>query len=677
MPLIDLKTDLKSLKFGKDRIFGGSSNQPYIKSEIPEGYQTLGAADNDFLLRGGITAISESGKDVLRLGKMFIDLKSPNGLFFAVKQNLLSRTAVRTQASEGALNEGIYTPLSTLAQAGVNAFGVHLFKQGLDPRKGLVTYSSVVNPDQESAKNRLVEFWKTKVNTSTLSPELYTYKGGPGSDLGIGATNINLASPEQRTGTNNKYINESWFIGKQKPHNNTANYKKPLGLSVEYNLLSAKAGNRNIINLDTLNQFNNLNFANSIYNSGSTFPETNVNLFTQDTVVLTQNQINKYANNLNEFRGESQFTPKIADFRATLRKNLLLVNSTVISDAPSYNIADNKTIEGRTLMGDPGSRAGKNLLSYTNGSGLGPIDKINALPIYRSQNVTPDNDKKNDLVKFRIAAIDNNAPNFKTFMHFRALLGAISDSYSATWNPTQYLGRGENFYTYGGFTRTISLSWMVAAQSKEELIPMYKKLNYLASQLAPDYSPNGYMRGPLVQLTIGGYVYEQPGFITSLTFDLAETTPWEIGINDKGDFDGTVKELPHMINVTGFSFTPIHNFIPAKQKIDAMDKASLIDTNGYGDERFISIANGTADSTSNYNNYNTGQTGLESPQEPYTDPLEAQFQAQLAADQIDEANVDNWQTDDNNTWNTTNINYTPQFNTSLTYNPKKLGQYNL
>jgi hypothetical protein len=41
------------------------------------------------------------------------------------------------------------------------------------------------------------------------------------------------------------------------------------------------------------------------------------------------------------------------------------------------------------------------------------------------------------------------------------------------------------------------------AQSKQELIPMYKKLNYLASQLTPDYSPSGYMRGPLVKLTVG------------------------------------------------------------------------------------------------------------------------------------------------------------------------------
>ncbi len=98
-------------------------------------------------------------------------------------------------------------------------------------------------------------------------------------------------------------------------------------------------------------------------------------------------------------------------------------------------------------------------------------------------------------------------------------------------------------------------------QSKQELIPMYKKLNYLASSLTPDYSPQGYMRGNLAQLTVGGYLYEQPGIITSLTYDIQEDTPWELGINTEGGSDGTVKEMPHIIRVSGFNFIPIQNFI--------------------------------------------------------------------------------------------------------------------
>ncbi len=36
-------------------------------------------------------------------------------------------------------NSKFYTPLSTLAQAGVGNLGVHLYKQGLDPT-GLTSY---------------------------------------------------------------------------------------------------------------------------------------------------------------------------------------------------------------------------------------------------------------------------------------------------------------------------------------------------------------------------------------------------------------------------------------------------------------------------------------------------------------------------------------------------------
>jgi len=123
MGLINLKTDLKSLRYGKDRIDGGDSGQPYIKTKIPDDISPY-IGTQDYINRGGINVVRDSATDILRLGKMFISTKSPNGIFFTTKQLLLSRTANRTQTS-GILNEGIYTPLNTLAQAGVVAFGGH------------------------------------------------------------------------------------------------------------------------------------------------------------------------------------------------------------------------------------------------------------------------------------------------------------------------------------------------------------------------------------------------------------------------------------------------------------------------------------------------------------------------------------------------------------------------
>jgi hypothetical protein len=121
---------------------------------------------------------------------------------------------------------------------------------------------------------------------------------------------------------------------------------------------------------------------------------------------------------------------------------------------------------------------------------------------------------------------------------------------------------------------------------------MYKKLNYLASICAPDYSGHGYMRGNIVTLTIGGYFYEQPGIITGFSYEMNDdNATWEIGIPDAeptGEFfDPEVKELPHLIKVTGFNFIPIHTFVPR-----------LVQNEGVGtEERYIALQAGT----SNYN----------------------------------------------------------------------------
>ena len=754
MPLLNLKTDLKSLRFGKDRLGGGNSGQPYITSPIPEETNNLGILNNDFLLRGGITAVTNSGEDVLRLGKMFIDTKSPSGILFTAKQQLLSRTSNRTQTS-GILNEGIYTPLSTLAQAGVNAFGGHLNKQGINPFELTGAYSNndnlygvKVKSTQPKSENRLVSLYQNITDKTSQSnwnfsgvdinvgPNILSYGGGPGSILGIGKTNIRFA--DQRTGTNNplSVSNPTYFYGNASGSHQPqgTNYLDQIikeGATIDYirrigyydpNLLDNLVNNEGQIirgGQDQTGEFNSLattnptyfytgsvntqgaNYLDQIIKSGATeayikelgyydpnlldnlvnnegqiirggqdrtgdknalastsptyfytgsTPQRDLpkyidtdnllnlkNIYASDyfgtangfpileeyrtlssppTINAQLNTLNPSGENINPSTlSTSQLNDAIEektiqtgynggikqDFRAELRKNLS--NSQILSNSPSYIGSENKSIEGpggsRIAYNSPTNPL-RNLINYTSGSGQGPVDKVNALPIYRKASVTDNEELKNDLVKFRIAIIDNDDPSFKTFIHFRAHLGSISDNYSATWNPTKYLGRGEEFYTYGGFGRTVSLDWTVAAQSKNELIPMYKKLNYLASSLAPDYSGNGYMKGNLAQLTVGGYFYEQPGFITGLNLSINDDSPYEIGINSEGGLDSSVKELPMIIRVTGFNFTPIHNFRPSIQTItNPMGNADLTDTNTYGDQRYIALSNGAG------NNYDS------------------------------------------------------------------------
>ena len=562
MALVNLQTDLTSLSFGHDRPGGGSSNQPYIQTAIPDG--SLPPTSPDFLLRNGFLAPVSAAKDASRLTQMFFDIKSPKGLLFTDKENLLSRIAVKTQASEGMsyamgqINQGVYLPTSTIAQSLVGFTGTHLNLLGIDPTSpmagvvqsglfpgaGLVTYEAAI----EGSANRLVELYDSKIQNIKRSYPNYitpndninilSYSGGPNSIVGIGKTRIKFASGK-RTGINNPQINNETIL---------------------------------------FDGFGSL-----------------LARFTPVTAPTP-----------------GGYEKSIDDFRKPLLEGKK--SSTIMGFAPSYKQKDNKIIDGRNgsriNYTSPGQKG--NIINYTRGKLLPgqdipiPVDKINAKPIYQSSNVE-NGPLVNDLVKFRIAAINNANPSLKDYIHFRAYIDAFSDSYNGSWDTLKYMGRGENFYKYGGFNRTINLGFTVAAQSKEELIPMYRKLNFLASNLAPSYSDKGYMAGSLVKLTLGGWCYELPGFISSMTLDIPQESPWEIGINTEGGGDSNVKELPMIVKVSGFSFTPIENFRPAKQSNKFAGNGLLT---SYGDERYIALANGEGLTNNNY----------DEPQLPTTSP---------------------------------------------------------
>ena len=77
------------------------------------------------------------------------------------------------------------------------------------------------------------------------------------------------------------------------------------------------------------------------------------------------------------------------------------------------------------------------------------------------------------------------------------------------------------------------------------------------------------MGGPLVMLTMGNWCFELPGFIGGVSLGVPEESPWEIAIDDNGNRnpDEGIMQLPHIVKVSGFNFTPIHTFRPSKQSL--------------------------------------------------------------------------------------------------------------
>ena len=502
-----------------------------------------GDNSEDFLIRGGIQSPLRAGIDVSRLERYLLDPKKPSGLLFIAKQNLLSRIAVKTEASRGAaylfgaVNEGVYTPLSTLAQAGVGFLGTHFNKQGIDPT-GLLGFLSI-NKYEDIIKEQTI---------SNPTIELTDEKG----DLKTNNRLLALTSLISRGEKKRRFNGQNGYT-----------------LNIRNSIIEYGGGPNSILGIGKTkiefqdNKINIENFqSNSTKNSYKTYSSLN----------LLDQPLNSNFQTQEDFR-------KILDPKSS---------PIILSTSPSYR---NKNIEQRLGLGTPGARG--NRLNYTEGkkSAAGEnSDKLTLQPIYKSEETRIDDGS--DLCKFRIAIIDPTSPNDKFFLHFRAFINNFGDGYKASWKGQKYMGRAEELYKYGGFNRDISIDFTVVAQSKEELIPMHQKLNFLASTLAPTYTKSGYMAGNLSQMTVGGYLYEQPGFIESLSFDIPQEIPWEIGIDTEGEIDNTVKQLPHLINVS-LKFQPIHKFRPAINNIDFDNNGEIA---SYGQERYIALENGEGNS---------------------------------------------------------------------------------
>jgi len=188
------------------------------------------------------------------------------------------------------------------------------------------------------------------------------------------------------------------------------------------------------------------------------------------------------------------------------------------------------------------------------------LDKINSKSVYKSSGNGAGRQLMNDFVHFRIGIVDvKSGGKSAYYMNFRSYIDSFSDSFTSNWKDLKYMGRGEPFKRYSDFSRTINMSFTIAATSQGEMYGIYDKLRLLATSIAPSYTDAGYMAGNFAKLTVGGYVYEQYGIITGFTYEIPQEASWDLTIGD-GAF--IRDELPMMIKVTGFTFVPVYNFIP-------------------------------------------------------------------------------------------------------------------
>ena len=109
--------------------------------------------------------------------------------------------------------------------------------------------------------------------------------------------------------------------------------------------------------------------------------------------------------------------------------------------------------------------------------------------------------------------------------------------------------------------RNIDFQFKIAAQSKEEMFPLYTKLNYLVSNTTPEYSDVGRMRTPFIKLTVGDWCNSTRCFkFNRLTWQ--KDYPWIKGkMMEK--VSGLINIAP-CIRCKYSNLPPIHNFMPEK-----------------------------------------------------------------------------------------------------------------
>lgn len=561
MPFITLNNDWSNLAqyyntTKNNGSFAGTANAPNVtntqKPEIPSTLEQFSLSDDGFIRGGAQNAILATTKDINRVIKFFTNpdggqaigntgyekfVENAKGALFFTRQIGLQRSNPKLEINKGNVLGGIagflggptrtFTGVGSLASVGGSAFGLHFDRIGVfgsvpanqkyggdddSPTTGVVYSNNFIDRQSNltitnKSHNRLLEYASkifNEKNDDTIT--LDSYLGGPNSLYGIVGRTRTISYFDRTTIRTNDFTT-------------------PISLSGATSIILPIGGRLGA----RLNGF---------------IPSTN-------------EEINKIPNNTNNsstslplpLAGSAQY-----QYKAYNPPGYNLENKYGVSTNSGPNSSNHKldAINSINIVGSDvfyGTDITKQNQSY--------VDQTKVQGTYGE-----------DLIKFRIEFLNNEKLLTDTkaintdILTFRAYLDDFSDGMNAKWNSYRYMGRGEEFYVYDGFTRDIGVSFTIHAHNDKEMAPLYSKLNYLMSAMTPDYSSQLKMRGNIGYLTVGDYLFRQPGVFTDIKLSGMLDGSWETGLNNDGTSNGQY-QVPRMIKV-GLSFKPIHTFLPRR-----------------------------------------------------------------------------------------------------------------
>jgi hypothetical protein len=200
--------------------------------------------------------------------------------------------------------------------------------------------------------------------------------------------------------------------------------------------------------------------------------------------------------------------------------------------------------------------------------------------------------KYQDYIKFVIHDIYN-----RETIRIRATITDVSDSVTPNWENVEYVGKADPLFVHRNTTRKFNFGFTMAALSRYDLFPMWKKINKLMGLMYPTYVTkesydatvqnfNGNYTGslsenassknnitstnsinnstvngknivnytynldrpvsPFIYFTLGDWFDREPGFLTDLSITADNDTPWDINVEGLDD----AAQLPHIIKIT-------------------------------------------------------------------------------------------------------------------------------
>jgi hypothetical protein len=514
-----------SRPFNQTSIGFGDNDQPYVRL----GYDPAVKFRSDDPTNTFNSALAAT-RDTFRITEFLSDF--PNGPLFLAKQVGLqlsnpdtSYKSVNGTSTVLDVLDGprFYNPLgsNTVAQVPSGVLGLHFTRHGLSPLND-VGYVSLNTTENNEFRSRLT-LYKNKIQNNET--QLNKYTGGPDSTLGLGDTIINKYTDS--FGLNTGITDKKIIL--------------PLSLP-QY--MDFKPWS-----------YEKIDFYSDVYTKNKLSPSLDKNLteypldFTSKDDYLKNNihaRIGVTSNKNNPI-GSLNTVDSINILRITKSKDFFEKSVSATASISPGDVYTNKGFNGEGINGKYGR----------------------------------------DIIKFRIEALNNDKPvengSLNTdVLAFRAYLENLTDNFNPVWKEFNYLGRGEPFYAYEKFSRDINFTFTLFAHSEQEMSILYTKLNYLMSLATPDYK-NNQMRGNYIYLTIGDYIYRQPGVMSSLAISDHFTLPWEIALNEpdpaspNNQANAKHYEVPKYLKVQ-LGFKPIHNFLPKRINSDDTNHTSTFVT---------------------------------------------------------------------------------------------------